>query len=651
MKLQHLQPEIPNRGLYVKTEFDPRGLEQGYVADINNMSVTLDGAEKRRGYVKYPNSTTFLPLTVPIVGLTSLVTSADLKYLFAHTYYGTFIYDSTNGNWGLLYSGLISSCEAGWVNVSNSTITFPTTGHMEGAKCLKAVFSAGGSCTLTGLTLDDTNFTAHNLMFWIKGSIANTANVVVTLTRASGDFTKTFTAGQVTTSWALTHEAYGTPNDENITAITITTNEAITIYLDDVCIVPDLDSASTDAIRSICANNKAFWTNNYDLIEYWSSGRTISQITDANGPTQAKVIFLSPHGDRFHALNTNNGVNCDHWTAAASQTDFTTSGADWTLMSDSGDPIEACISFEAGRDVIYRRISMWERIYVGGDTIYQYRPIFGGFGTPAGRTCRRCGEYHIWLGWKSVYMYDGQSVTDIGMTIKRRLVEELDLTNISRNFALVNESKFEYYLFTVPLRSDYPNRVWVYNWKYQTWSIFNYTDDILSGTEAVFSTAGTSVAWENAEGTWASQEGSWIMAGEYGYQDALMLGDYNGNVFQISLSETNDNDEEVESYFITRAFTFNDLEQQDRWLKFSFVASGSTVKVAYSTNLGETWMDEQEFTLASERKLYEYFINTRGRQIQFRFTNSESNGALKLYSYYPSGIPVSIRHDVETATT
>lgn len=153
-------------------------------------------------------------------------------------------------------------------------------------------------------------------------------------------------------------------------------------------------------------------------------------------------------------------------------------------------------------------------------------------------------------------------------------------------------------------------------------------------------------------GTWAEQTGRWQAGGIPGYNKAVLLGDSSGYVFKVEDSFYDDDDSAISSSFATRAYTMDDTRYMDRYVKLIFCASGDACRVYHRADFtSSSWKAHTDFTLTSEKKVYEYCFDMRARQVQFQFENTTSNNKLKVYWYQPVALKRSSRHDVATSTT
>ncbi len=95
-------------------------------------------------------------------------------------------------------------------------------------------------------------------------------------------------------------------------------------------------------------------------------------------------------------------------------------------------------------------------------------------GTPSIRTVVNQGKYHIFFGSDNIYMFDGMSIVPVGEEIIHELLLEINKTFLSRSFALPIRSENLYCLFVPTGDSEYPDKVYVYNYSQKTWTIWDF---------------------------------------------------------------------------------------------------------------------------------------------------------------------------------
>jgi len=610
--------------------------------------------------------TTVLPLAAAITGVAGFAQADDTKVLIGHTHLGSFKYDVGERTWNLLNVAELCDCDidtiGDWSDDANCTASI-SVDRKHGTGAIKIVYDGTAGATATyapTLNLNDDAYDTHSLCLWIKSSVNQTANYLKIHVVDSDTNVKIHSIDDALTAdtWKFVRIDYvrAAATDHIINGILVEddTGTAGTVTVDNICIMKKRTGASTDIVDSAAVGDALYWCNDVDVVSTWTTAYTEGYISGDTGvPTACKVLQASPHGDRLHLLNVLTGGNrkyhYDFWSDAGALTTF--SATSWNALSNSSDPIYACTAFEAGRDIINRRETMWERLYVGSTSMtYTYRPVHGGHGCASGPTARRCGDSLIWLGWDSVYLYDGQETHDIAETVASALIGGIDRDNISTSFATIDEGNCYYYLHVPKSGSTSPDSTWAYNWKYQTWSYYEYTDAFRCGTEAVLSYETNFKRIIDLVGTIAEQNWKLNQGGEPGFEKTILYGDASGYIYKVSNNTVNDDGDAVTAWVTVRPEKFNTLEEKDRHIKVTFIASGSNVTVSHSPDLGQTWLNEQDFTLSSNRKTYEYFCNTRCRQVSYRFKKTAVSDHFRIYLWYPTAIPASSITDTTNYT-
>jgi len=255
-------------------------------------------------------------------------------------------------------------------------------------------------------------------------------------------------------------------------------------------------------------------------------------------------------------------------------------------------------------------------------------------GTPSIRTVCDLGQYHIFMGWDNIYLFDGIQVIPIGTEIINTMLSEMNRDQIDKCFAVLIRGENLYCLF-VPTDNDYCDKVYVYNYQEKTWSIWTLYRNIegvyglmTCGGKAVEQTAETWDSWLAAGYTWEDIEGRWDCLNMFS-DDVYFLGDKDGYVYKFAPIYTTDNGTDFTATITTRDYPLNDMKYTVRLneLVIGLIKqSTGDIEVRCSVDFGANWSDWTTISMIdTENNIYmEQIANfvERGKQVRFEIRNS-----------------------------
>lgn len=210
---------------------------------------------------------------------------------------------------------------------------------------------------------------------------------------------------------------------------------------------------------------------------------TLSCVGVAPNPAKHIAFFGSVGYEHTILANTKEGTSENAQTLEYSNAGnpFMWAG-NYDDLLDSNDEILGIVALET-RLVVYKRynISILSPELNATDEDFfeieenQKRNV----GTTSIRTVKNIHNYHIFMGWDNIYIYDGINVTPIGNDIIKYMIGVMNRDAMPNSFAIDIDEESLYCLF-VPVGDDQtnPNCCFCYNYYEKHWTIWKLTDEI-----------------------------------------------------------------------------------------------------------------------------------------------------------------------------
>jgi hypothetical protein len=406
----------------------------------------------------------------------------------------------------------------------------------------------------------------------------------------------------------------------------------------------DEDNAFTSCNYFDSAGTDIFITaNGVDAVQKWD-GTTWDILGGlaAAGVSSARVM-ITFYNHLILGFTLEGGFQCPQrirWSATGDpeEWDFTTDPtAGFIDLVDTVDWITAfCLLGD--RLFVFKERSIWEVLYTGGSTIFEFRLVIDGVGTYCPASVVSLGDELIFFGTDDVYLFDGTTLKSVGHQIFPLLYEtgykRVNSSALGRAPAIYMEETTDY-LLVLPTLSDEPTWVLKYNLNLENWSQRILNNPV---TALGYYTASDRTPWSTAEGTWDAL--TWQIAWKekslppgapttlYGFDQGGIMEDTRSNygigVFWNDESRTFNGVTETwselweEHYFIyeTKDFVFGHTA---RYVEFRILCMGEAFLVAYSTDGGLTWNEERTLTPSqTEYREMVYYLNQNARKMRFR---------------------------------
>jgi hypothetical protein len=284
--------------------------------------------------------------------------------------------------------------------------------------------------------------------------------------------------------------------------------------------------------------------------------------------------------------------------------------------------------------VIYGKRTIAMQEYTGKTPTdpYAFYVRVAGTGTPSERGVANLGDKHIVMGWDDVYLYKGGTdVESIGDKVSAELFSLINPTYIHRSFIVYLDEQYEVRLYFPLIGSTVPNCYFTYSLKNGSWSrgSRSYTAfgtyKRIEGADTWDTIATATTTWNEIIARWDDTTGEEL-------SPLNIYGDVNGIVYVDDESTLNNAGVAIDGRWDTKDFVVGDgyRRKTTNWMSLNFEATGDTITVYYSTDLGESWSEGVAFTLTSAWKPYKYDFNINSPQVRFRFRNNTLSQTFEL---------------------
>jgi hypothetical protein len=407
---------------------------------------------------------------------------------------------------------------------------------------------------------------------------------------------------------------------------------AMVVNIDDVMATIEHTGDEDNNICSAVVNDYYVYSNGIDALVYWDMAT--DTFTALLGGTSLGCKAMMMIGERLCLYNVSavDAPRRVQWTVVGGlsttpvATDWTNAGSGNTdLDSIFGEDVIQTAHKLGNYVVLYgkKTIAMQEYTGKSPDDPYAFYVRVAGTGTPSERGVANLGNAHIFLGWDDIYLYKGGTdVQSIGDKVSTELFELINPTYIHRSFMVYLNEQYEVRLYFPLLGSTVPNCYFTYSLKNGSWSRGSRTYTGF-GTYKRITGADTWDSIGTATTTWNELIIRWNDVSLEELAPLNIYGDNSGVVYKDNESVLNLAGVVIDGYWETKDFVVGDgyRRKTTNWMSLGFEATGDTVIVYYSTNLGVDWTEGVTFTLTSAWAKYRYDINVNSPQIRFKFRN------------------------------
>ena len=590
--------------------------------------------------------------TVPLNGTVMMakqyiLNNASEKFI-VHTTKGVYVYNTTSNILECITEGVVvEDCEDVWSVVGTVTCAVSTTAR-------KGIYSVAITIPVTTFTTGVAayeNFAGKDLSsythlhFYIKSSISTAAtdlDIRVSEENAGGTggsyedvSVPALTAGV----WKEVSVAFvGAGATRNavlsVSLVRAANLGAQVVNIDDVMATVELTGDEDNNVVAAVVNDYYIFSNGIVPLLYWDM--TAAAFAELTGGSALACKAMLMIGERLNLYHIPDYPRRVVWTVVGGisapplATDWTNPGSgDTDLDSIFGEDVIQTAHKLGNFVVIYGKNTIAMQEYTGKtpNDPYSFYIRVAGTGTPSERGVANLGDRHIVLGWDDVYIYKGGTdVRSIGDKVSAELFSLINPTYINRCFVIYLNEQYEVRIYFPLLGSTVPNCYFSYNLKNGSWSRGSRTYTGYGSYKRItgadtWDTIGTATT------TWDELIIRWDDTSLEELSPLNIYGDGGGVVYKDNESVLNLAGVAIDGYWDTKDFVVGDgyRRRTTNWMSVCFEATGDTVTVYYSTDLGLNWSDGVEFTLSSVWEKYSYDINVNSPQIRVRFRNNTLN--------------------------
>jgi hypothetical protein len=250
----------------------------------------------------------------------------------------------------------------------------------------------------------------------------------------------------------------------------------------------------------------------------------------------------------------------------------------------------------------------------------------------------------IFLAKDGLYLFNGVTCKTLSAAINEEIRDSINAEYAKKAWSILVRSKKEVWI-GIPIGADSFGET-VYKYNYETGVVMK---DIRPDTNTAWigqSTAGLS--WDDMLATWDEQTARWDGYSLSKGADIVNISNVNG--YTYALSETVKDDDGSAIYAKWDTKDYQDSQQRiSRFNKLELWAKGSSVKIEYSVDQGDTWVEmiDSPHPLTDSYPSIDspdiFYYDAVSSQIRYRFSNGNSGEALSIKQFIISYIPRELR--------
>lgn len=402
----------------------------------------------------------------------------------------------------------------------------------------------------------------------------------------------------------------------------------------------DLTGADTDRISHayplLLGSKILVFTNGIDNIrKYTGTGNT----ADLGGsPPKAKfcvsynsylVIANVGSGSYPHRVQWSDTGDCEEWAAG---------NAGYVDLIEDPQPISG-LNVWGDYVSVHKDNAIYLGYLVSTSEVFRFDRKPTGVGTCCNATIQNLKNgSQIFLAKDGIRLFNGVTAPLIESPIMDELREGMNPEYLYKAWSVVVAERDEYWV-AIPMGSDTePNTIYKYN--YRTGQIYKDRRENISACGLM--QGEVQATWNDKTNTWDSDTTRWDYIEYSTLNPIVMFGDTSGQVTK-KYSVYSDDDEIIESYWISKEYTAQDLGdgnigQLVRWSAIQVWAAGNGVSVYYSTDSGQSWIPITTLTLTSDYPsdddpLYGWFDVVSSR-IMFKLENNVAGESFSFKKFF-----------------
>lgn len=402
----------------------------------------------------------------------------------------------------------------------------------------------------------------------------------------------------------------------------------------------DMSGAETDYFSSavITEDDVYVFTNYTDNIRKWTAAGN-TQLLGGSPPKARYIEYMTPYLLLANVEESGTALPTKvRWSDTGDIENWTTGNSGSQLLTHEPSAIRGMR--QMGDFIFfYKEKSIYRGRQVSSSDVFSIEPFDFDKGLYSPRTVVNAEGVHFYMGLNDFYMNNGIRVNPIGAAVREFIFNRLNREKNTSCHALYNSPLKEIWFFITISGQSLPTEIWKYRYDLGFW----YKDSIQNVITAAEYKIVTSLTWDTAPGVWNGQTVSWDDMSGQADAPAIIIGRDDGYTYRFNPRTHNDKGSPFTGKLETRDFTGLPpagngkigIEEDQRWLQLDLWAKGSSVKIYYSTDFGESWTYIKEFTLTAAVAKYTCYFDIISPTIRFKFENEKSEGNFTIRSFVP----------------
>jgi len=599
-------------------------------------------------------STNTTPLTGVVMMGKQYIKDDELSEKFIlHTSSNVYVYNTTNELLECITEGVVvEDCEDVWSVVGTVTCATSTSvrkGTYSVAITIPVTTFTDGVAAYEDFTAKDLS-TFTRLHFYIKSSITTiTTDLDIRLSEevaggTGASYEDISVPALVAGVWKEVSVAIAGAGPTRNAVLSVSLVRAADlgaqiVNIDDVMATIELTGDEDNCVSAAVVNDYYVFSNDIVPLQYWDMAAATVATLPMTTPTACRAMTMI--GERLCLYWAPSAPRRVSWTIVGALhvppvvTDWTASGSGNTdLDSVFGEDVIQTAHKLGNYVVVYGKKTIVMQEYTGKAVTdpFSFYSRVTGVGTPAERGVANLGNKHIFLGWDDIYLYKGGlDVESIGDKVSDEIFSIINPTYIHRSFMVYLDEQYEVRLYFPLIGSTTPNCYFTYSLGNGSWSrgSRNYTG---FGSYKRVTGAFTWDTIGTATTTWDEIITRWDDTTNETLSPLNIYGDGSGVVYVDNDTILNNAGVAIDGYWDTKDLVVGDgyRRKTTNWMSLNFEATGDSVMVSYSTDLGATYSVPVTFALTSEWKTYKYDLNINSPQVRFRFRNYQMSETFEL---------------------
>lgn len=409
----------------------------------------------------------------------------------------------------------------------------------------------------------------------------------------------------------------------------------------------DLTGTTTDlvstAVPLLSGKTILCITNGKDNIRKWTATGNTADL--GGSPPIAK--FIQEYKTYLVCANIAGGVDVSQrvqWSDTADPETWSGGNSGSIDLVEDGGDITG-LSLFGNYICVHKETSIYLGYLISSSAIFKFDRKSTRVGTIANASIQNLpsGE-QIFLAKDGLYIFNGVNCMSLSQKINEEIRDSINSEYAKKAWSVLVREKKEVWI-GIPIGSDTSGET-VYKYNYETGIVLKDTRTNINAAWLGESTAG--LTWDEMSGTWDENTSRWDGAGLSKGSDVINISDIDGYTYKVSESTYDDDGVAVEAIYTTKDFQ-DSQQRMSRFCKLELWAKGSSAKVEYSTDHGNTWteMIDSPMTLSDSYPDFDspdiFYFDVVSSNIRFRFSKNGSEESLSIKQFIISYIPREMR--------